>query len=366
MDAAVRRLVASLLWKRTVESQWAVIDEWATEGDVERLSQTARALIFPPVILRWWAAHAVVDRIARLLALTPRLDFARAACRLARSFETRELASLTASGQNTDVCAKLVGAGEAADGEFLTCLVQELVLRDDLVEREPFASFWAAVRTQDHPLGWLPLRLSAIERSIALPSYSVQGMAYTAPGAWGDDVASGEASAPQVAPLARETTAPADCERISSAVATWLQESNGRAETRVFALRSDEPHVPLAALLTQAGLECLGGGVASLLEAISPADAFEIVFAAASTGGAYDHGQRGSYGRLAAWQTVSALVGASAAASFEHVEQLAERSRWLRFETDSGWFYDVAWDIGLASVNADGSRLAVLAATDTD
>lgn len=75
---------------------------------------------------------------------------------------------------------------------------------------------------------------------------------------------------------------------------------------------------------------------------------------------------RGAYGRLNAWQSVSALEGAGLGQGFESVVDLAERSRWFSFETDSGWFYDVAWDIGLAAISADGGRLTVLAASDTD
>ncbi len=49
-----------------------------------------------------------------------------------------------------------------------------------------------------------------------------------------------------------------------------------------------------------------------------------------------------------------------------HIKPLAERSRWFRVDTDSEWFYEVAWDIGLAAISPDGRRLAVLAATDSD
>jgi hypothetical protein len=367
MDAAVRDLVASLREAESVAPQWSVIDAWATEGDVARLRETAQALVGATTTATpGWAAQSLFDRIARVLALTPRLEFATAVRELARSRDPRELASLTASGQPVDVCAELVLAGDTADDEFLSCLVQELVLRAEHLEREPFLSFWRGIQTQRHPLGWLPLRLSRIERSIVLPSYSLTGMVYAPPSARDSAGASGEGTAAQVGPLEGESTAPADTERISSAVRTWLGESNGRMEARVFSLRGGERDRSLAALLTAAGLECLGDGGPSVVDGIAPADAFEIVFAAASTGGAYDSGHRGSYGRLATWQTVGALVGAGIEDSIEQVEERAERSEWFSFESDSGWFYDVAWDIGLAAISAEGTRLAILAATDTD
>lgn len=313
-----------------------------------------------------WAARLLFDRIGRALALTPRAGFAAAVCRVARLAEERELASLTAYGQELDACMELFAASEQADEEFLACLLQELLLRHGSLEPEPFASFWAAIQSQGHPLARLPLRLTSVEEFVSrwLPSYTWPGHLLQPdirPDNGPQDVPGG---AEVVAAFERETTVPADKERISAAVATWLP--HGSAETRVFSLRANDPVRPLAGVLADAGLECLGGRGPSRVDAIAPSQAFDALFPAASTGGAYDKGNHGAYGRLKAWETMSALVGAPADKSIEKVAELAERSRWFRFETDSGWFYEVVWDIALATVSADGSRLAIVAATDSD
>src|SRR5262249_39710491 len=44
---------------------------------------------------------------------------------------------------------------------------------------------------------------------------------------------------------------------------------------------------------------------------------------------------------------------------------LATRCQWACCDAASGWFYQVAWDVGLLAVRPDGRSLAVLAATDT-
>jgi len=301
-----------------------VINMWAREGNVERLQETAQALVkrAEPSVPEW-AARSVFDRIGRALTLTPGPDFATAVCEVARLADAEKLASLTAYGQQVDVCATLFAASDEADEEFLACLLQELVLRHENLEREPFASFWRMIKTRGHPLGLLPLRITSVEVSITLwlPSYTWPGQVFHPAGTRRDDGASDEPDAAQVGSLGRETTAPADRERLRSAVATWLDESNGRAETRVFDLRVDQSPRSLADVLADTGLECLGGRSPTRVDAISPSHAFDALFPAASTGGAYDHGRYGAYGRLNTWQTMSALVGAH---TDEPIEQVAE------------------------------------------
>jgi Family of unknown function (DUF6183) len=356
VDPAVQELVASLRGVESVTEQWDAVDEWAAQGDVDLLSEAARALIDPPAAVAEWAASAVFDRIARRFALTPELEFAVAARELARLRDPRELASVAAYGQPVDVCADLVAGGERADREFLACLVQELVLRVEHLDRGPFATFWRDAERLAHPLAWLPLRLGTIEATITLPAYAVDS---TAVGMAQPLVAEGASEAAEAPPLGVERPAPAD---IGAAVTTW----GGRAETRVFWLQPDQPHRPPAAVLEDAALECLRGAPPSRVVSATPGGVFEILFSAAADGGAYDRGHYGAYGRLAAWRTLGALAGAGAEQPFEDVADLAERTSWLGFATDTDWFFDVAWDIGIAAVSADGAQLAVLAASDTD
>jgi hypothetical protein len=91
-----------------------------------------------------------------------------------------------------------------------------------------------------------------------------------------------------------------------------------------------------------------------------------VLFAAASTGGAYNSGSRGAYGRLTAWRSLAALAGCPEGAAFEEVETRAGDCIWYGFAADTKWFEQVAWDVGLAALTPDRRRLLVLAATDTD
>ncbi len=61
-------------------------------------------------------------------------------------------------------------------------------------------------------------------------------------------------------------------------------------------------------------LQALAGVAAPEIAAreATSAGAFEILFAAASRGGAYGTGLGGAYGRLAAWQSLAGLTGAAA------------------------------------------------------
>ncbi|MEU6055809.1 DUF6183 family protein [Streptomyces xanthochromogenes] len=78
-----------------------------------------------------------------------------------------------------------------------------------------------------------------------------------------------------------------------------------------------------------------------------------MLFAAASTGGAYNSGSRGAYGRLAAWQSFGALAGCPEGAPFAEVEARAADCTWYEFEADTKWFEQAAWDVGLAALTPD-------------
>jgi hypothetical protein len=388
MDDAVRDLVASLRDAEDIDPQWELIATWARRGQAEQLKDTALALLDAAYTE---PSDFIRGRILRLLALTPGLDFALALRDITRSMgEVPRLASRAAAGQPLDVCADLVASRETGDEEFLACLVQEALLRIDFlrrdslerdlahvpegdlgdVDREPFLEFWRVIRSHRHPLGWLPLRLTTVETSFELHSYTLHGEDHGRPDGLGDEDARDRVD-PHVPPLERETTTQPDGALIASAVDTW----GGEVEARVFALRPGATRVPLAPALEDANLRCLGGGGSSRLwrwlrstraASIAPSFAFEVAFDAAAFGGAYDEGNYGAYGRLKASQTLGALAGAQPDEPFERVAELVERSHWYGFESDSKWFRDALFSVGLVAVSPDETRLAVLAATDTD
>jgi hypothetical protein len=262
-----------------------------------------------------------------------------------------------------------------------------MVLRRVPVEHTPDIAEWAgSPHRRQHPLGWLPLSLTALEGKPPLRHYTVDGSGFSRP-------EMGDSTAPELAegtlaeargqmptdgpwtrsgsgdrvPVATETTTPSTASAMAAAVANWVEESNGRVEARVYGFGEDVDAV--ADTLLTLGLECLGRvDPRSRFEAssCSPVFAWQLLFAAASAGGAYSSGEYGAYGRLAAWRSVAALTGSAGGASAVEVERSAHQAAWYSFGSAVDWFEQVAWDVGLAVVAADRRRLAVLAATDTD
>jgi hypothetical protein len=278
----------------------------------------------------------------------------------------RYVASLLASGQRTIDLA--VAFREKASEELRACLVHELVLRGAAVTEIPKIAEWAmSPHWRYHPLGWLPLTLSEVEEQPSLPSYSTWGSSYPMPYGPSDGRGMAVIRGTRV-PVAVEATAPERATTMGRAVANWAEDSNGVVEARIFDLSEPMDTEALPSTLLALGLECLDGvkkGKFSVT-ACPPAQAWRVLFAAASSGGAYNSGARGAYGRLAAWQSLAGLVGAADGVGADQVEAQVRDCFWYTFDADSKWFERVAWDIGLVAVAPDRRRLAVLAATDTD
>ncbi|MFF8545041.1 DUF6183 family protein [Streptomyces werraensis] len=257
----------------------------------------------------------------------------------------------------------------AASEELRACLLQELVLRGVTVAESPAIEAWATSSHWGyHPLAWLPLELSVIEETPPLPSYSVGGASYSIP--YGPQDGPGVALG-SVTPLPQvtETTTEEFSQAATAAVANWAEESNGRSEAGMYELAEPVEAEILPGLLAALGLECLSGvgpRTPFALSACRPEHAWRMLFAAASTGGAYNNGVYGAYGRLAAWRSLAALSGASTAAPVGEVERNIQECDWYSFGAATKWFERVAWDIGLVSVTPRARRIAVLAATDTD
>ena len=258
--------------------------------------------------------------------------------------------------------------GEAQHLELLACLVQEMVLRGRSVAG-PAAEFWKRL-AGSHLLGGLPLTLLPLEAAFVqfLPRNGPQedaGLRRLPPrrGPPPADPIEMQIQWAETALSAEEKAA------LGAATANWEAESNGMTEARLF--RADVPVPPPAVTSTQAlslPLESLAGTAAHDLRLVpySAASAAAALFSAACTGGAYNQGLGGAYGRRAAWQAAAALAGADPAASLEDAAASVSACAWWFFTAKSAWFYDVAWDIGLLALRPDKRTLAVLAATDTD
>ncbi|MFE9737035.1 DUF6183 family protein [Streptomyces sp. NPDC006477] len=375
MADRIQKIVTELPGLKSVTDVWKVADRRLAQGDAAFVADLGIALAgaYGSEPRPIWQYGSVFDHLLRLLATRPGPGNVRQALRLVSSMEAahRRLdhytASLLASSQPAEKLAEAF-TGNASE-ELRACLVHELVLRGVAVTETPGIAGWAtSPHWKHHPLGWLPLALSDVEGQPDLPSYSTQGSSHSmpyGPSENGRVVVERGAHVPPV----EETTTPAVAKGISAAVANWAGESNGRIEARVFDLAAplDAESVPSALLAL--GLECLkdaGRKTAFSVMACPPDRAWRVLFAAASSGGAYNSGARGAYGRLAAWQSLASLAGAAEGVPVETAEARVRECAWYGFDADTKWFERVAWDIGLAAVSPERRRLAVLAATDTD
>ncbi|MGW4376170.1 DUF6183 family protein [Streptomyces albidoflavus] len=376
MNERIQEIVAGLPELKDVTGVWAVADERVARGDAAFAADLGVALArayghAEPL----WQYRSIFDHLLRLLATNAGPGNVAEALRLVSAPEApgrkrdRYTASLLASCRRPEELA-VAFSGHASE-ELRACLVHELVLRGVAVDEEPGIARWAvSPHWRYHPLGWLPLTLSGMEDGADLPSYSLRGSSHAMPYGPSEGRPDGGTAGARV-PSATEVTTPQLAAAMSSAVASWAEESNGRIEARVFDLAGplDAGAVP-AALLTL-GLESLAGaeagkkGTALSVAACPPTQAWRVLFAAASTGGAYNSGSHGAYGRLAAWQSLVALAGVADGAGAGEVEARVAECAWFRFDAGTEWFEQVAWDFGLAALSPDRRRLAVLAATDT-
>ena len=281
-------------------------------------------------------------------------------------------ASVIASTHTAELTQALI-VRHIADGRFLeviTPLIQESVARGaDYDAVESIKTFWEKLRKQNVPLAWLPLHRMDIERSISFPSYgagrsvshlpstSVQGPLDKQP----------SRSTPKrpfaTVPLPFNEEAAARC------VDSWKKHSNGKIEARLFETASiiSADDVSTKQLL-KLRLECLAGATPRdvKVDMVPPERVFEMLFGAASSGGAYGGAKAGAYGRLAAWQSLAALTGVSASGTVDDVYKAVERSGWYSISSRSKWFYNIAWDFAVVCLRPDKQHIAVLAATDED
>ncbi|MEO3978582.1 DUF6183 family protein [Streptomyces sp. CAU 1734] len=342
---------------------------------------------------------ALFDQLLRRLTLTPGRENIRQALRMVSSRPPsdprtrkwiRHTASLLASGQTPEDLAPVFTDGDGrADRtqttlELRACLIHEMVLRSVDVTALPEITAWTrSPQWAHHRLSALPLTVSPVEEKRVLPTYGVSGAA-GAPVPHGPPIAPGAPSPHDPAAITAapsETTTPERAEAMSAAVANWAEESNGRIEARAFELAAPlaapltagsplTAHSAVPGVLAALGLECLEGldtpGPRLSVAAGTPAEAWQTLFAAASTGAAYNDGHQGAWGRLAAWRSMGAMAGVAEDAPFGETEARVLECAWFRFSSDARWFDFIAWDLGLLAAGPDRRSLAVLAATDTD
>ncbi|MFJ8545948.1 DUF6183 family protein [Streptomyces sp. NPDC093586] len=380
MSDRIQEIVTRLPDLKKVTEVWDTAERRLAQGDAEFVADLGIALAdrYGSSAAQIWQYRSVFDRLLRLLTMAPGPEHVEQAVRLVAAASpghrklARYAASLLAESRTPHELTFVFAGGSsraAASEELRFCLVHELVLRGVTIAESPAIEAWAtSPHWRHHPLAWLPLKLSAIEDAPLLPSYSVDGGSFSMPYGPqdGPGVTLGSVThLPQVA----DTTTEEFSEAAAAAVANWAEESNGRSETGTYDLAEPVETERIPDLLATLELKCLNGVGPRKRLALSSCraeHAWRMLFAAASTGGAYNNGEYGAYGRLAAWRSVAALSGTSTAVPFSEVERNAQACDWYSFDAATKWFERVAWDIGLVSVAPGARRMAVLAATDTD
>ncbi|WP_212747281.1 DUF6183 family protein [Streptomyces montanus] len=150
-------------------------------------------------------------------------------------------------------------------------------------------------------------------------------------------------------------------------VSGWSREPEARFFTLPSPLDPDDFNI---AFIKELPLECLEGAATRRGGALTchttPDDVINELFAAAHNGGVNGRGQSGAYARLHAWNSLYALMGLPDDIPFPEAARRATDHRWLRFMAFTDWFHHDTSDAAFAVLDPTRTRVAVLAATDTD
>lgn len=327
-----------------------------------------------PFGLEDWKAQRIYDRIVNSLALTQGIDFARMLVEVAQSAiiggklpASRLPAAISrlVASQSQHVIEELL-AGQQ-DDEIAALLLYEGVSRGKLSSKSSSAcTTHQRISSHNHPLSILPLDLLEWESELDLRSYALTSQGNSPPYFFSDSDLHKSVFL-SVTTQSTETTTPDRSKLIASAVLNWQEGSNGKIEARTFRIDCDGSVAPIAAMIPRLELKCTGpDDEISILESPALNKIFAILFSAASNGAAYNHGEDAAYGRLKAWRSIAGLIGLSEITSISEITHRALECEWIIFTSECDWFYQVAWDIGIACYNPASKELAVLAATDTD
>lgn len=345
---------------------WRAIDAHAAKGE----APIDRCEVACDIVVEYLALTPGQERVEALLELLSHEGASRLYQTRSRDLVVRGFASRLGYAQPKEALLALLERDAPGDTrrELLACWMHEVVLCGTALDREPVARrFQEKLVATNHPLGAFPLHLLDAEREAPtyMPMYGAEAIQRAV-----SSLESGEALSTRTvpppadpeAPRATPVEDPALERKLREAVNPWMEASKGKCEARVFSLTPAASASAGRWLLR--GLPIASTQGKGLELAGAPADAvWGALFAAAANGGAYSTGLGGAYGRKAAWTSFAALVGADAAPS--EVDRVAANTHFLMFG-GTDFFFDVAWDLGVAAIRPGGGSVAVLAATDTD
>ncbi|MFF8875717.1 DUF6183 family protein [Streptomyces massasporeus] len=335
----------------------------------------------------WEASVArTVGRIAETLAGTRSRDCVTFAADLV----SRLLSDGAMSPGESDrllrsVAAKLVKAqhlrdieplfGELPDGllvpgvELRACLLGELALIGSGTGRRSLDAYAEKLRELGHPLARLPRTRLDIEHRFTVrvrglgsikTAKQLRSRFPEAPSTDGGAVAGRGAGEARDEGRANAAARP-------FRAGGWAREPEARFFTPASPLSPDDFGI---AFLKELPLGCLEGEGSrrgsALACATTPDDVSNELFSASYVGGVNGHGQGAAYARLYAWESLYALMGLPAEVPFLEAVRRAADHRWLRFMAFTDWFHHDTADVAFAVLDPTRTRVAVLAATDTD
>ncbi len=369
-----------------------IVESWTKEGRFPDLLRLAAALeercpVNPEQRKDRGRYEAVLDHLEDQIAISP--DTRAIECLLTLWLGDRERSVVVPRTRSMRACAfaSRLGYGQTAacflstlervgasaeHQELLACWLYEVVLRGTPLADEPRAKrFRELLAGQGHPLAAMPLELRRTEHEVPsyMPLYGDKGLGRAI-----DSLASGAMSIRSIPPPADGSAVRAtriddsgSVDRLGAAVRPWAEGKSGKVEAKVFQL---EPAVQANAvgswLLRALALDSTTAAARLECSAIGADGVFGPLFSASSNGGAYSSGVGGAYGRLAAWTSMGALVGAPVGATIDAIDALANKCAFLSFRAPGPWFHDVAWDFGVLVLREGGRTVAVLAATDAE
>ncbi|MDH6574610.1 DUF6183 family protein [Kitasatospora sp. MAP5-34] len=259
---------------------------------------------------------------------------------------------------------------EHLDGpaEFRACLLQEIALRWG-VDAEPYLEYARRLQELRHPLAWLPLASLRFEHELCR---TTEG---SMPGSMSP--ATLRAAYPEIPPTEAGTAAGGrarevpDTGRAEAAGAPLAQL--GRWEAKFYVLAQPlDPDDWNAAFLAELPAQCLAGTTTDTIVAVHTTadDLAGDLFVSAYSGGLWGESRQGAYSRLLTWHSLYALLDLDLTVSPYDAVRLAARHHWLRFavdeHSDNQWFHREVTDLGFAVLDPGRTRIALLAATDTD
>ncbi len=371
MGSEVEAVLEQLERARDAEGACKAADGWAEGGRVADLAALAAALASGR---GGDERTALLDHVTEKLAAAKSPEAVDAILALAHTSpdaaRTRAFASRL--GFATDVetfgAALLRHPDASGEGrELFACWLHELVLRGAPVAEVPAArSFHEALARSGHALGGLPLRLLPCEREATsyLPMFGEAGLEEAV-----ESLQRGSVSMRTLPPPAEHEAPRIETEedagttaRLAEAVRAWK-----KVEAKVFRLTPPITSGDVGKWLLRAlPLASLEGAPTLTADRTSADQAFGALFAAAANGGARDPGVGGAYGRLRAWTSFAALAGMQEGARPDEVDGRATQIGFVLFRAPGGWFFDVAWDVGVLALREGGATCAVVAATDAD